>query len=75
LNINNRGHTRCGRNNKVILKSDRVLWLLCLSVFISVAILTLRWLSILDCHYCGQLRADYIRGQVYLGAGISPIRE
>jgi hypothetical protein len=44
-------------------------------VFISVAILTLRWLSILDCHYCGQLRADYIRGQVYLGAGISPIRE
>jgi hypothetical protein len=29
-----------------------------------LTILTLRWPSILDCHFSGQLRADYIRGQV-----------
>jgi hypothetical protein len=49
----------------IILKSDSILWLLCLQVFLSVAILTLRWPSILDCYFSGQLRADYIRGQVY----------
>jgi hypothetical protein len=44
-------------------------------VFISVAILTLTWPSILDCHFNGQLRADYIRGQVCQEAEVSPIRE
>jgi hypothetical protein len=36
-------------------------------MFISVAILTLRWPSILECHFSGKLKADYIRGQVYRG--------
>jgi hypothetical protein len=53
-----RGPVRCGRKDKVILKSDRVLWLLCLKVFILVLFSALSWPSVLDYHCNEQLRID-----------------
>jgi hypothetical protein len=32
-----------------------------------MVIFTLRWPSILECYFSGQVRADYIRDKVYQG--------
>jgi hypothetical protein len=65
-----------GVTRKVILKSDRESYgTLPVGVYTCSYFLTLIWPSILDCYYSEQLRADYIRGQVYQGAGVNLIKE